>query len=75
MSAPSSDPPSQPPTSDKPETTPSTTVAPESKPEDVEMKAQAPEPVVDRFEDVPESVLKVRRGDHREMVKWADQTA
>lgn len=62
MSAPSSDPPSQPPTSEKPETTPSTTGAQESKPEDVEMKAETAEAVVDRFEDVPESVLKVRRG-------------
>lgn len=59
MSAPSEDPPSQPPTSEKPAADVAPAAAPAaatSKPEDVEMPA-AEEP--DRFEDVPESVLKV----------------
>jgi hypothetical protein len=61
MSAPSEDPPSQPPTgSEKPADVASAAAAAPttetSKPEDVEMPA-AEEP--DRFEDVPEHVLKV----------------
>lgn len=72
MSAPSSDPPSQPPTgptSEKPEATAAAaTAAPEtSKAEDVEMKPQ--EETVDRFEDVPESVLKVRRASFRQDIR------
>lgn len=63
MSAPASDPPAQPPTggnnNEKMETpaAAATGAAPEAKSEDVEMKQE--EEKVDRFEDVPEHVLKV----------------
>jgi hypothetical protein len=62
MSAPASDPPAQPPTgnekTDAPVPAAATTDAGEVKTEDVEMKKEEETPV-DRFEDVPEHVLKV----------------
>lgn len=63
MSAPASDPPAQPPTGNEKTDTPApaattSTDAGEVKTEDVEMKKEDEAPV-DRFEDVPEHVLKV----------------
>ncbi|KAI5450596.1 26S proteasome regulatory subunit 6A [Naganishia albida] len=76
MSAPASDPPAQPPSGNEKNDTPAQAAttsadAGEAKTEDVEMKKEE-EPPVDRFEDVPEHVLKMSPDEIRMQIRLID---